>query len=745
MAFEEKIRTFLNREDYEPMTKEDLSLAMEVSIDDLRPFFETLVKMERRGSIILSKKNKIYLPEMHPDYTTGRLMRTARGGAFVSGENGDIYISPENIKDAMHKDVVLVRNMSAMHGKRAEGVVSRIMERSGETIVGTYHEKDGKGYVDADDVRAFYRIEIPKEKTLGAKEDDKVVVRLYRFPTKKHGPIGEILAVLGNKNEIGMDILSIIYQYEIPMEFSDEALAEAKEIPLTVTEKDKKGRVDLRALFTVTIDGADAKDFDDAISIERDGENTVLYVHIADVAHYVPENSALDRDARVRGNSVYLVDRVIPMLPFELSNGICSLLPGEERLTKTAKIVLDRRAEILSYELMESVILSDKRLVYDDVSNYLEGKEHPFANEEELCEALDLMKDLAKKLEEKRYRRGSLEFEFPETTIVVDPKGKPTEIKETERRIANDIIEEFMILANEVVAEHFMRLDAPFLYRIHEEPSGKKLDEFKSILAIFDYKVDGGVVSAKKYRKILEASKGTKEEHIIHTLLLKSLKKARYSPVAEGHFGLASSHYCHFTAPIRRYADVFVHRVLHEWLAKRPFSWKKRLSELESLADHISTTELKADLCERDVDDLKKAEYMMDYIGTRFEGIVSSLNSFGFFVELPNTIEGLVHFRNLDDFYTFDESRYVIRGERNGDLIELGDPVTVEVADVNLTERTIDFKWIRDKKNKKTVKTNKKTAEKKQESTAKKKPETKKRILKKSGKRRDKRKGKKKA
>lgn len=700
MTFEEKIRAFLNDENYEPMTKEDLSFAMGISTEDLRPFFETLVKMERRGSIILSKKNKIYLPEAHPDYTMGKLMRTARGGAFVSGEDQDIYISPENMKNAMHKDVVLVRNTNTAHGRRPEGVVSRVMERSGETIVGTYHKKENGAYVEADDVRAFYRIEIPKEKSLGAKEDDKVVVRLCRFPTKKHGPIGEILAVLGNKNEIGMDILSIIYQHEIPVEFSDEALAEAKEIPLTVSESDKKGRTDLCNLFTVTIDGADAKDFDDAISIERDGDNTVLYVHIADVAHYVRENSALDRDARLRGNSVYLVDRVIPMLPFELSNGICSLLPGEERLTKTAKIVLNARAETVSYQLMESVILSDKRLVYDDVSNYLEGKEHPFAGEEKLCETLGLMKDLAKKLEEKRDRRGSLEFEFPETTIVVDPQGKPTEIKETERRIANDIIEEFMILANEVVAEHFMRLEAPFLYRIHEEPSGKKLDEFKSILAIFDYKVDGSAVNAKTYRNILEASKGTKEEHIIHTLLLKSLKKARYSPEAEGHFGLASSHYCHFTAPIRRYADLFVHRTMHEWLTKTPFSWKRRLSELESLADHISSTEMRADLCERDVDDLKKAEYMMDYIGTRFEGIVSSLNSFGFFVELPNTIEGLVHFRNLDDFYTFDESRYVIRGETNGDIVELGDPVTVEVQDVNLAERTIDFKWIRDKKKK---------------------------------------------
>lgn len=696
MKFEERLSTFLHDENYNPMTKEDLAIAMGVNVQDLRDFFEALIKMEREGAIVLSIKNKIFPADAHPDYTMGKLMRTTRGSAFVSGTDQDIYIAPENVKGAMHKDLVLVRNTNKMHG-RIEGVVSRILERSGETIVGTYHVNEDAGYVEADDVRAFYRIEIHKGKTLGAKEDDKVVVKLNQFPTKNHGPMGEILAVLGNKNEIGMDILSIIYQHEIPVAFSEETLQEAQNIPLSVTEKDMMGRVDLRDLYTVTIDGADAKDFDDAISIERDGENILLYVHIADVAHYVQENSALDNDARLRGNSVYLVDRVIPMLPFELSNGICSLLPGEDRFTKTVKIVLNQSANILSYEIMESVITSNKRLVYDDVSAYLDGNARPFADDVTVCEKLEQMKELAKKLEEQRYRRGSLEFEFPETAIVVDSRGKPTKIKKAMRRIANDIIEEFMILANEVVAEHFVRLNAPFIYRIHEEPSGKKLDEFKKILSVFGYKI-GDVVNARMYRKILDAAKGTKEEQIIHTLLLKSLKKARYSPEMEGHFGLASSHYCHFTAPIRRYADLFAHRALHEWITQSPFLWKRRVPELETLADHISLTETRADLCERDVDDLKKAEFMMDYIGSRFEGTVSSLNSFGFFVELENTIEGLVHFRSLDDYYEFDEASYIIRGERNGDIIELGDLITIEVANVNLTERTIDFKWIRENK-----------------------------------------------
>lgn len=702
MFIREEIQKFMDDEGYEPMTKEELVLHYDLPISEYRMFFDLLKSMERESIIIQTQKGKYLLTKNSSEYFTGIAQRNSGGFGFVSTENEngeDIYISKQNMKNVMHKDKVFGKHINNKSGNKPEGKILRVLERSKETIVGTFHKEKNYGIVIADDARAYFNIMIPKGKINGAKEEDKVVVEIERFSEGQKKPQGRIIQVIGNKNEMGTDILSIIYQHELPIEFPGAVLKEVQNIDQKVHPGSLKKRTDFSELFTVTMDGAEAKDFDDAISIEREGENIILYVHIADVSHYVKKNSPLDKEALLRGNSVYLLDRVLPMLPEALSNGICSLLPGKIRLTKTVKMTINKGGKVIDAHFYESYIQSDYRLIYKDVSDFLEGKEAVF-EDSILKDKIVLMQELSQYLYENRVHRGVIDFDFPETEVIVNEKGEPIEIKQAERRIGNKLIEEFMLIANETVGAYYKKRNAPFIYRIHEKPSEEKAEDFLQILQLFGYHIDLQSLTPKEYQKIIKESKGKKEEKLIHTLLLKSLQKARYSSCPDIHFGLSTDSYCHFTSPIRRYADLFIHRVMHEDLMKNgKFSLRKDDKEISMIADHISRTEMKAELTERAVNDLKKAQYMNNHIGEEFTGIVSSLNNFGFFVEVDNTIEGLVHFKFLSDYYYFDENTWTIRGETNGKVISIGDEIRVRCINVNIEAREIDFNWIEEEKN----------------------------------------------
>ncbi|MFY9611960.1 MAG: ribonuclease R, partial [Tissierellaceae bacterium] len=585
------------------------------------------------------------------------------------------------------------------NGRRAEGEIIRILQRENQFIVGTFEESKNFGFLIPDDQRIAYDIFIPKSSFNNAKNRQKVVVEITRWPELRRNPEGKVVEILGYLGEKGTDILSIIRQFKLPEEFPEQVQEEAASIGQEISEKDLEGRVDLRHLKTFTIDGADAKDLDDAVSIQvLENGNYSLGVHIADVSHYVKEGSYLDKEALNRGNSVYLIDRVVPMLPKELSNGICSLNPNEDRLTLSVIMEIDRDGNVVNHQIEEAVINSKARLIYDDVSDYLE-KDDEEAKEKlkDLLIELDHMKDLAKTLYEKRDKRGSIDFDFPETYISLDENGYPVEIGKIERRIANRIIEEFMLVTNETVAEEYFWAEIPFLYRIHEEPAQEKLSDFAKFIHNFGYRLKGKEIHPKELQMLTKEIKGKKEEIVISTLLLRSLKKAKYSSQPDVHFGLASRYYSHFTAPIRRYPDLVIHRIIKENLKGRLTPNRQEYLEgvLPDIADHTSMTERRAEEAEREVEDMKKAQYMSDKIGEKYEGIISSLTNFGIFVQLENTIEGLVHFRNmLDDYYNFDEDNYYIIGERTGRIYRLGDVVKVEVVGADPLRRNIDFNLV---------------------------------------------------
>lgn len=616
----------------------------------------------------------------------------------------DIFIDKKELKGALDDDTVLVKVIKPKKdGYKAEGRIVEIMERSDKVLTGRLEKNKKKGYAFVVlDGNYNYDLFIASEDLNGAKNNDKVVVKIKEFKKKEKNPRGKIIEVLGRVDDVGVEVLAIAKKYELPTEFSSDTKEYARKLENSPSEKDKQGRKDFRDLLTFTIDGADAKDFDDAISIEKTNDDYILYVHIADVANYVKDKSSINSDAYSRGNSVYLLDRVIPMLPFELSNNLCSLKPDEDRLTMTVEMKIDNKGKVLDYRFYESVIRSDFRLVYDDVSDYLEEKNNIF-HDDGLVRALDFSKELHEILLKKREDKGDIDFNFKETKLTLDDKGRPIDVGVDERRIANRIIESFMIVTNEVVGNHFANQDISFVYRVHDKPTDEKEREFRQMASKFGFVIRGRDLRPKDYQKILKEAEDTSYEMIINNLMLRSLTKAEYRREKNIHFGLATENYSHFTAPIRRYSDLLVHRILkgylHGNLKKESRSYQKKL---DKICQHISQTEKQAEEAEREVMDLKKCEYMVDKVGQEFEGMISSLTSFGFFVELNNTIEGLVHFRELnDDYYIFDESQYAIIGELHKNKYELGQIVKVRLERVDVELREIDFRLVKEKKHEK--------------------------------------------
>jgi ribonuclease R len=520
-------------------------------------------------------------------------------------------------------------------------------------------------------------------------------VELTRWPEPRRNPEGSVVEVLGYPWEKGTDILSIVRMFNLPSVFPEDVIKEAQAVPMRIPEDEISRRRDLRQLKLFTIDGADAKDLDDAVSIESlDNGGYRLGVHIADVSHYVKDGSPLDKEALKRGNSVYLLDRVIPMLPHELSNGICSLNPNEDRLAMSVIMDIDKKGKVYAHEIFESVINSKARLIYDDVSDLLEGKTSTEGKLKEVAEELFIMKELMDILRARRERRGSIDFDFPESYIELDENGKPIDVRKLERRVANRLIEEFMLVCNETVAERFFWAQIPFLYRIHEDPNPEKVADFLRFIHNFGYSIRGKELHPKDFQRLTDEIKGRREEPVISTLLLRTMQKAVYSSEPGKHFGLAAQYYSHFTSPIRRYPDLQIHRIIKETL--RGSLSHRRMEHLEGrlpeVADHTSMTERRAEEAEREVDDLKKAQYMAERIGEEYDGIVSSVTSFGMFVQLENTIEGLVHFSNMeDDFYFFDEENYMIVGERTKRTYRLGDEVRIKVIGADIGKKNIDF------------------------------------------------------
>lgn len=703
MSIRERIIEYMEEEKYKPMLKEELAIKFNMEREDLRKFYEVLEGLEKEGIIIKAKNDRYGL--IDNDYLiTGKLDAHEKGFGFLISqdkERADIFIPAENMNGAMNGDKVIVNITRRKQGdKREEGEVLRILERSNTTIVGTFEDNKSFGFVVPDDHKIGYDIFIPKAKTKGAKTNQKVVVEITTWPEPRRNPEGKVLEVLGYLSEKGTDILSIIRQFDLPEEFPKPVKRIAEEIEQEIDPEEAKRRVDLRDLNTFTIDGFDAKDIDDAVSIEiKENGNYKLGVHIADVSHYVKTNSILDKEAYKRGNSVYLIDRVIPMLPTELSNGICSLNPNVERFCLSVFMEIDKNGKVIDNQIVEGLMTSKQRLEYDDVSDLLENDDKEAKEKlKNVAHDLKLMEELTHILYAKRQRRGSIDFDFPEAKIILDEKGIPVEIRKEERRIANKLIEEFMLVCNETIGERFFWSEIPFLYRTHGEPSPERIASFSKLIYNFGYTLKGEQeIHPKELQLLSKEIKGKKEEALISTLMLRSMKKAIYSSEPGIHFGLAADYYSHFTAPIRRYSDLIVHRIIKDHIngrlnQKMYSSLEKKLPEI---ADQTSMTERRAEEAEREVEDMKKAQYMSKFIGDEFEGIISSLTNFGMFIQLENTIEGLVHFNNmLDDYYDFDEENYYIIGERTKKQYKLGDQVRVKVIDANIARRNIDFELV---------------------------------------------------
>ena len=701
----DKLLHYMKDEAYKPLTVQELESALDVKDSStFKDFVKALVQMEEKGLVVRTRSNRYGLPEKM-NLIRGKLTGHAKGFAFVIPEEAgmdDIFIPPNETNNAIHGDTVLARVSSESSGQRKEGTVVRILERGITQIVGTYTESKNFGFVIPDDKKFAGDIFIPKAASNGAVEGHKVVVELTTYPEGRMSAEGAVIQILGHKNDPGVDILSVIHKHGLPQEFPEEVLQQANQAPETIDESEIQNRRDLRNEVIVTIDGADAKDLDDAVTVTKlDNGNYKLGVHIADVSYYVTEDSPIDKEASERGTSVYLVDRVIPMIPHRLSNGICSLNPKVDRLTLSCEMEIDSDGEVVNHEIFQSVIKTTERMTYADVNAILtEQDEELHKRYEPLIPMFQLMEELAEALRGKRMHRGAIDFDFKESKVLVDEEGKPTDVVLRERSVAEKLIEEFMLAANETIAEHFHWMDVPFIYRIHEDPKEDKLRRFFEFITNFGYLVKGTAnsVHPRALQEILEEVKEKPEGMVISTVMLRSMQQAKYDPESLGHFGLSAEFYTHFTSPIRRYPDLIVHRLIRTYLIEGKLNeatkakWDARLREI---ADHSSKMERRSVDAERETDELKKAEYMEDKIGEEYDGIISSVTNFGLFVELPNTIEGLVHVSYMtDDYYRYDERHYAMIGERTGHVYRIGDEITVRVINVNKDERSIDFEIV---------------------------------------------------
>lgn len=706
----DELLEYMWRHSYKPLTAEELVEDLEV--EDKAQFLNMLTEMEQEGLIILNRKGRYGLPQ-RMNLLVGRLQAKPQGYGFLIPDDPqaqDVFISGKELNSAMHNDRVIVRLHKHLEdGRKREGEVIRILKRANEQIVGTYESNRYFGFVISDDKRLSYDIFIPKGETGNAQDGDKVVVEILKWPELRRNPEGRIIEVLGAKGEPGIDILSIVRKYQLPEAFPQEVLDESERISLKIDEQEYEKRRDLRKLSMVTIDGEDAKDLDDAVSLEKLANgNYKLGVHIADVGYYVKEGSLLDQEALKRATSVYLVDRVIPMLPPRLSNGICSLNAHEDRLAMTCMMEIDQQGELADYEIFPSVIQVQERMTYNDVRKILQDDEAELRERyADQVEMFKQMEELCLILRKRRINRGSIDFDFPESKVKLDEGGTPLEIVKRERSIAEMVIEEFMIAANETVAQHFYWLEIPFLYRVHEEPDLDDITDLNEFLGAFGYYIkvnNRGEISHRAYQQIVERVKERPEERTVNMMMLRSMKHARYAAEALGHFGLASQYYSHFTSPIRRYPDLAIHRVIREVSSKGKLT-KERHKQLTAMmtkyAEQSSLQERIAEDAERESVELKKVEYMKNYVGDTFTGIISGVTSFGFFVELPNTVEGLVHVSTLDDdYYQFMEKHLMLVGDHTKKTFRIGDVVRVKVTKVNLAEQTIDFELLPEEKKK---------------------------------------------
>lgn len=706
MGLREAILNLMKKPAYEPVDVIKLSEMFGIDKSEYKTFKKAINGMIKEGLLFRDEKDKIGLASrMHP--VTGTLQVHQKGFGFVirDDENEkDIFIPKNFMGDALNGDRVSVEILREDRGgRKCEGRIIEVIERKNTVFVGFYEDSKNFGFVVPDDKRMIKDIFISKKDKNGATTGDIVKVEITKWPTENRKPEGKVVEIIGKKGDIGVDILTIIKKYGIPEEFPEKVLDFAESIEEEIPQWEIDKRTDLRELRMVTIDGEDAKDLDDAVSIERlDNGLYRLGVHIADVSHYVRENNPLDKEALKRGTSVYLVDRVIPMLPKKLSNGICSLNPKVDRLALTCLMTINKSGNVIDHEIHESVIRTNERMTYTNVSKILvEQDEELLKRYDYLIDDFKAMEELCKILNKKRMDRGAIDFDFAESKIILDENGKPIDIKPYERGIANRIIEEFMLICNETIAEHFHWLNIPFVYRIHEEPDMEKLEKFKEFIYNLGYKVKWGQeIRPKNLAEVIDMVKGKEEETVVSTLLLRSMMQARYSPHNDGHFGLAAEYYSHFTSPIRRYPDLQIHRIIKEQInGKIDNKREKALATIvDTASKQASDMERVAQEAEREVDDLKKAEYMEDRIGEIFDGIISSVTSFGVFVELPNTVEGLVHITELrDDYYIYDEARLSLVGERTKKIYKLGDKVKVICTRVDLDNKDVYFEIVEDK------------------------------------------------
>lgn len=697
----ERILAYMESEGYVPIKRRDMRAMLSVPQEDREKFENLINELIAEGRVFETKKGKLASPK-DLQMATGTFIGHARGFGFVTPDAGgeDIFIPASETMGAMQKDRVLYKMLhKAEKGKKADGVIVRILERGQQRIVGTFEAgSKGYGFVVADDKKIAKDIFISRENTKGAVTGHKVVVEITDYGEDRRNPEGKVIEILGHVNDPGVDVLSVIRRYELAVEFPEEVYAEIEHLGTEVAEADKKGREDLRDLLTITIDGADAKDLDDAVSLKRLGNgNFELGVHIADVSHYVRENTALDKEAYARGTSVYLVDRVIPMLPHKLSNGICSLNPHVDRLALSCLMEVNGRGEVVSHRILESVINSDYRMTYTAVREILEdGTPALLEQYVEILPMLEDMEELRQILGEKRRKRGSVNFDLPESKIILDENGKPIDIKPYEKSIATNMIEEFMLVCNETIAENSFWQEMPFMYRSHQEPDEDKLEKMEQFLRGFGYylRKKDGEIHPRELQKVLQKAEDTDEERIITRMVLRSMMQARYTAENGGHFGLAAKYYCHFTSPIRRYPDLEIHRMikkmLHGELDEKASAYYRR--KMPDWAKHCSKQERVAEDAERDTDALKKVEFMEDKVGQIYEGIISGVTNWGIYVELPNTIEGMVALSQMDDdYYEFDEKKMLVFGKRTKKSYRLGDKVVVSVAKVDRMMGTIDF------------------------------------------------------
>ena len=701
-TMEERLLEFLKKENKAYSVSELEEALGLTTLDELKEMMKTLNEMERNLKVYHTNKNK-YMLFNNSNLKIGRMIGNKRGFGFVDIEGDiDVFVAPTNMNNAIHGDKVVVE-ITSKKGTDLEGRIVKIVERKFKPMVGEFYYKQGKGHVELDEDKVKIDIEIDKELSLGAMNGHKVLVKILN---KLQGNCykGQVLKILGHKNDPGVDILSIVNKFGIEEEFPEEVMEAVAKLPDEVREEDKEGRKDLRQLVTFTIDGDDAKDLDDAISYEKlPNGNHHLWVHIADVSYYVKENSVIDEDAMMRGTSVYLADRVIPMLPHKLSNGICSLNGNVDRLAVTCEMEINEKGKVVSYDIYPSIINSNLRMTYKNVNQILDGISVP-EGYEPFQEVLLQCEELAQVLRKEKISRGYIDFGIDEAKIVVNEKGEAIDVVKRERGKGENLIEDFMIVANETVATHIYFLELPFIYRVHGEPDEEKIQNFIRFIHQLGYNVSGKLtdIHPKTMQRILKELSDKKEFHLLSSLLLRSMQKAVYSEHNIGHYGLASKYYTHFTSPIRRYPDTTVHRLLRTYIFNNRMDkgtkdyWEHKLP---ALCEHVSQKERDAISCEREVDDMKKAEYMMKHIGEEYEGMISSVLNFGMFVELDNLVEGLIRLDSIKgDHYYFDESTFSICSENNKRGYRLGDRVKIVVVNANKETKTIDFELVDEKK-----------------------------------------------